>query len=431
MIPRYTNPEMGRLWTDENRFAAWLKVEIAIMRALGEQGIIPAEAADEVEAKARIDVERISEIEETIKHDVVAFTTSIAEQVGEPARYFHYGVTSSDVIDTALCLVVQEAAEMILARLDEMREVLKRRALEHRKTVMVGRTHGIHAEPTTLGLKFALYFEEMGRARERIEAAKEGLAFGKISGSVGTYAHLGPEIEERVCELLGLKPAPVSTQVLQRDRHAAFLSTLALLACTLEKLAVEIRGLQRTDIREVEEEFTRGQKGSSSMPHKRNPIGSENISGLARVVRANALAAMENVALWHERDISHSSVERVIFPDSCILTEYMLRRLTKIADRLVVYPERMLENMGLTRGLVYSQRVMLALVRKGMTREEAYTATQRNAMRCWEELAPLKDLLAADEEVMSKLTPVELNDLFDPHSMLRNVDAIFRRVFGE
>jgi adenylosuccinate lyase len=431
MIERYTNPEMGRLWTDEDRFAAWLKVEIAIMRALEEKGDIPAGSTGEVEKKAGIDIGRILELEETLKHDVIAFTTSIAEQVGEPARFFHYGVTSSDVIDTALCLVVREAAGLILERVDAMRAVLKRRALEHRMTVMVGRTHGIHAEPTTLGLIFALYYEELGRARRRIEAAKDDMAFGKVSGSVGTYAHLGPEIEERVCELLGLEPAPVSTQILQRDRHAAFLGSLALLACTLEKIAVEIRGLQRTDIREVEEEFTRGQKGSSSMPHKRNPIGSENISGLARVVRANSLAAMENVALWHERDISHSSVERVIFPDSCILIEYMLKRLTKIVDRLVVYPQRMLENLELTRGLVYSQRVMLALVDKGMTREQAYAASQRNAMRCWEEKMPLKELLAADKEVSAKLTQAELDDLFDPHSMLRNVDAIFKRVFGE
>ena len=430
MIERYTNPEMGNLWSDESRFRAWLLVEIAIMRALEEQDIIPAGSADAVEAKARIDLPRILELEESIKHDVIAFTTSIAEQAGEPARFFHYGVTSSDVIDTALALVVRDAAEMILERIDAMREVVKRRALEHRKTVMVGRTHGIHAEPTTLGLKFALWYEELGRDRERVAAAKEGLSFGKISGAVGTFSHLGPEVEERVCELLGLTPAPVSTQVLQRDRHAAFISSLAILASTLEKIAVEVRGLQRTDIREVEEEFTKGQKGSSAMPHKRNPIGSENISGLARVIRANSLAAMENVALWHERDISHSSVERVIFPDSCILAEYMLRRMTKILDRLVVYPERMLQNLNLTNGLVFSQRVMLALVRAGMTREQAYAASQRNAMRCWEEKTPLRELLGADEEVAALLSPEELDDLFDPISMLRNVDAIFERVFG-
>ena len=431
MIERYTNPEMGNLWTDESRFGAWLRVEIAIMRALEENGTIPAGSADAVEAKAKVDLPRILELEESLKHDVIAFTTSIAEQVGEPARFFHYGVTSSDVIDTALALVVRDAAEMILERIDAMREVMKRRALEHRKTVMVGRTHGIHAEPTTLGLKFALWYEELGRDRERVVAAKEGLSFGKISGAVGTFSHLGPEIEERVCGLLGLTPAPVSTQVLQRDRHAAFISSIAILACTLEKIAVEVRGLQRTDIREVEEEFTKGQKGSSAMPHKRNPVGSENISGLARMIRANSLAAMENVALWHERDISHSSVERVIFPDSCILAEYMLRRMTKILDRLVVYPERMLQNLNLTNGLVFSQRVMLALVRAGMTREQAYAASQRNAMRCWEEKTPLRELLGVDGEVTALLSPEELDDLFDPLSMLRNIDAIFERVFGE
>jgi adenylosuccinate lyase len=431
MIPRYTNPEMGRLWSDEHRFESWLRVEIAVMRALGEKGIIPADAAGVVEAKAGIDLERITRLEETLKHDVIAFTTSIAEQVGEPARFFHYGVTSSDIIDTALALVVGEAGEIILAGIDRLREVLGRRALEHRRTVMVGRTHGIHAEPTTLGLKFALWYEETARARERVEASVRDMRFGKVSGSVGTFAHLGPEIEERVCELLGVKPAPVSTQIIQRDRHAAFIAALALLGCTMEKIAVEIRGLQRTDIREAEEEFTGGQKGSSSMPHKRNPIGSENISGLARLLRANAIAAMENVALWHERDISHSSVERVIFPDSCILADYMLRRLTKILDRLVVYPERMLENLDLTKGLVYSQAVMLALVRKGATREEAYAAVQRNAMRCWEEKRPLKDLLAADAGVSAILSARELDDLFDPHSMLRNIDAVFKRVFGE
>lgn len=431
MIPRYTNTEMGRLWSDENRFGSWLRVEIAIMKALAEQEIIPADAPIEVERKAKIDIRRIAELEETLKHDVVAFTTSISEQVGEPARFFHYGVTSSDVIDTALCLVVQQAAGMILNRVDTIREVLRRRALEHKMTVMVGRTHGIHAEPITLGLKFALWFEDLGRARKRIEDSKEGLAYGKVSGSVGTFSHLGPEIEERVCALLGLKPAPVSSQILQRDRHAAFISSLALLAGTLEKIAVEIRGLQRTEIREVEEEFTKGQKGSSSMPHKRNPIGSENISGLARVIRASALAAMENIALWHERDISHSSVERVIFPDSCILADYMLKRLTGILDRLVVYPERMKENLSLTHGLVYSQRVMLELVRRGMSREEAYAAAQRNAMRCWDEKRPLKELMAEDHGVLKVLSTEELEELFEPRSMLANVDKILERVFGE
>jgi adenylosuccinate lyase len=430
MFPRYTNPEMGQIWTDENKFATWLKVELAIMQAEAEAGIIPTQAWKDVEAKAEINVERILEIEETVKHDVIAFTTSIAEYVGDSARFLHYGVTSSDVLDTSLALLVREAGQLIIKDIDAMIVVCKRRALEHKMTVMVGRTHGIHAEPTTLGMKFALWHQGMTRSRTRILAAIEDISFGVISGAVGTFAHLPPSIEERVCELLDLKPAPISTQVLQRDRHAAFHAALAVMAGTVEMIAVEIRGLQRTDIREVEEEFTKGQKGSSAMPHKRNPIGSENITGLSRIIRTNALAAMENQALWHERDISHSSVERVIFPDSCILADYTVRRLTKILDRLVVYPERMLENMWLTKGLVFSQRVMLALVNKDMSRENAYDIAQRNAMKCWETKTPLKDLLAADEEAMKHLTMSELDDLFTAETMLGSVDAIFTRVFG-
>lgn len=430
MIPRYTNPEMGRLWSDENRFKTWLRVEIAIMQALAEQNVIPVSAVEDVKSKASVNVDRILKIEETVKHDVIAFTTAIAEVVGESARYFHFGVTSSDVVDTAMAIMARDAGKLILNDIEAIRKVLKRRALEHKDTVMIGRTHGIHAEPTTLGLKFALWYEEMGRNSDRFNRAVDDISFGKISGSVGTFAHIGPEVEERVCQLLDLVPAPVSTQVLQRDRHASFVSTLAILAGTMEKIAVEVRGLQRTDIREVEEEFGKGQKGSSSMPHKRNPIGSENISGLARVVRSNSLSAMENQALWHERDISHSSVERVIFPDSCILTDYMLRRLTKILDGLLVYPERMKENMGLTKGLIFSQRVMLSLVQKGMTREDAYEAVQKNAMRCWDEKIPLQDLLAEDTDVKSYIDAKELDDLFNPSSMLKNVDVIFKRVFG-
>ena len=430
MISRYTNPEMGRIWTEENKFAAWLKVELAIMQAQAEAGIIPADAVEAVREKARIDIDRILAIEETVKHDVIAFTTSIAEFVGEPARHFHYGVTSSDVLDTAIALLTQEAGAMILADFDAMLEVLKNQAHAYKDTVMVGRTHGIHAEPTTLGLKFALWYEMMGRNRTRVADALEGMRVGKISGAVGTFAHLDPSIEERVCELLGLRPAPVSTQVLQRDRHAAFLSALAVTAGSMEQIAVEIRGLQRTDIREAEELFSKGQKGSSAMPHKRNPIGSENITGLARIIRSNSLAAMENQALWHERDISHSSVERVIFPDSCILTDYAIRRQTRILANLLVYPERMQENMWLTNGLIFSQRVMLSLVEKGLSRERAYELSQRNAMRCWEEKTPLKDLLATDDDVAKHLTDAELDDLFDPHLMLKNVDAIFERVFA-
>lgn len=430
MIARYTNPEMGRIWTEENKFAAWLKVELAIMQAQAEAGIIPADAVEAVREKARIDIDRILAIEETVKHDVIAFTTSIAEFVGEPARHFHYGVTSSDVLDTAIALLTQEAGAMILADFDAMLDVLRKQAHEYKDTVMVGRTHGIHAEPTTLGLKFTLWFEMMQRNRARVAEALEGMRVGKISGSVGTFAHLDPGIEERVCELLNLEPAKVSTQVLQRDRHAAFLSALAVTAGSMEQIAVEIRGLQRTDIREAEEFFSKGQKGSSSMPHKRNPIGSENITGLARLIRSNAIAAMENQALWHERDISHSSVERVIFPDSCILTDYAMRRQTRILGNLLVYPERMQENMWLTNGLIFSQRVMLRLVEKGLSRERAYELSQRNAMRCWEEKTPLKDLMAADDDVTKHLSAAELDDLFDPRSMLKNVDAIYKRVFG-
>lgn len=414
MIPRYTNPEMGNIWQDQNKYETWLKVEIAIMQALSEQGVIPVEAVEAVKEKAQINIERILEIEETVKHDVVAFTTCVAEYVGEPARYFHYGVTSSDVLDTSLALLTKEAGELILKDIDFFIDILKKQAHEYKDTVMVGRTHGIHAEPTTLGLKFALWYAAMKRNRERVQSAVKGLSFGKISGAVGTFAHLGPEIEERVCELLGLNPAPISTQVLQRDRHADFLTSLAVMAGTIECIAVEIRGLQRTDIREVEENFSKGQKGSSAMPHKRNPVGSENLAGLARLVRSNSVAAMENQALWHERDISHSSVERVIFPDSCILSDYMLKRMGRILNNLLVYPERMKENMWLTKGLVFSQRVMLTLVQKGLSREAAYDVAQRNAMRCWEEKVPLKDLLAQDEELKTHVTPEELEDLLIP-----------------
>lgn len=431
MIPRYTNPEMGNIWQDQNKYETWLKVEIAIMQALAEQGVIPSAAVKAVKEKARINIERILEIEETVKHDVIAFTTCVAEYVGEPARYFHYGVTSSDVLDTSLALLTKEAGELILKDIDTFIDILRKQAHQYKDMVMVGRTHGIHAEPTTLGFKFALWYAAMKRNRARIVDAVDGMSFGKISGAVGTFAHLSPEIEERVCELLGLRPAPISTQVLQRDRHADFLTSLAVMAGTIECIAVEIRGLQRTDIREVEENFSKGQKGSSAMPHKRNPIGSENLTGLARIVRSNAIAAMENQALWHERDISHSSVERVIFPDSCILADYMLRRMGRILDNLLVYPERMKENMWLTKGLVFSQRVMLVLVQKGMSREAAYDVAQRNAMRCWEEKVPLKDLLAQDEELKQHITPEELEDLFDPHTMMHNVETVFARVFAE
>lgn len=429
MIERYTNPEMAAHWTDQRKFETWLEVEIAIMKALSEQEIIPADAVEAVEKNARIDVDRILEIEETVKHDVIAFTTSIAECVGGQARYFHYGVTSSDVLDTALALMIQRAGALILEQVESFLGVLREQAFTFKELVMVGRTHGIHAEPTTLGMKFTLWYEAMKRNKARLTAAIEDMRVGKISGAVGTFAHIPPAIEERVCQMLGLKADPISTQVIQRDRHAAFHTALAVMAGTLETIAVEIRGLQRTDIREVEEQFSKGQKGSSAMPHKRNPIGSENITGLARLIRSNSLAAMENQALWHERDISHSSVERVIFPDSCILADYALRRMGRILKNLVPYPDAMQANLWKTNGLVFSQRVMLFLVQKGLSRERAYELSQRNAMECWESKRPLKELLSEDTDVMSIISDQELENLFDPASMLDNVQYIFARVF--
>lgn len=431
MIARYTRPEMGRIWTLENKYSRWLDVEIAVCEAWAELGEIPEEALKIIKKKARFDVERIEEIEKTVKHDVIAFLTSVAENVGPESRYIHKGLTSSDVVDTAQALLMREASNIIIEDIKTLREVLKEQAFRHKETPCIGRSHGVHAEPMTFGLKFALWWEEMGRNMERMKRAREVISVGKISGAVGTFSNIPVEIEEKVCKTLGLKPEPVATQVVQRDRHAEYLLTLALIAATIEKIAIEIRHLQRTEVLEAEEPFEAGQKGSSAMPHKRNPIGCENLSGLARVVRANALASIENIALWHERDISHSSVERIIIPDSSILVDYMLNRLTGILKNLQVYPDRMKENMQKSFGLFNSQRVMLALTEKGLTREEAYLLVQKNAMKSWEERKDFKSLLLKDRDIKKHLSSSEIEALFDTRNYFNNIDYIFRRVFKE
>ena len=437
MIKRYTRPEMGQLWTQENRYRKWLQVELAVCEVRAERGEIPWEDWLVIKEKANFDPNRIEEIEEITKHDVIAFISNVAEYVGPPSRFIHEGLTSSDVLDTSLALLLVDASDILLKDIDRLMEALKKQAFRWKDLIMIGRSHGVHAEPITLGLKFALWYEEMKRNRERLLKARETVRVGKISGAVGTYANIDPEIEKAACEKLGLKPDPISTQIVQRDRHAEFFTTLAVIGCTIEKIAVEIRHLQRTEVREVEEYFAPGQKGSSAMPHKRNPIGCENLSGLARVLRANALAAMENVALWHERDISHSSVERIIAPDSTILLDYMLNRLTGIIEKLTVYPENIQRNLALTGGLFNSQRVMLALMGRhaglplqGLSRNEAYELVQRNAMKVWEQGGHLKERLMADAEVMRYLTKDELEELFDLRFYVRHVDTIFKRVFG-
>jgi adenylosuccinate lyase len=429
MIGRYTRPEMGRLWSEEGKYRTWLEVELAVCEALARRGQIPPDEMEAIRTKAGFDAARIDEIESEVRHDVIAFLTSVAEHVGPASRHIHYGLTSSDVVDTAQALVLVRATDKLLAGVDGLMEVLKRRAVEHRHTIMVGRTHGIHAEPYTLGLKFASWFEEARRNRRRLESARAEVAHGKISGAVGTYAHLGPEIEAEVLESLGLAVEPVSTQVVPRDRHAVFVAALAVLASSLDRIATEIRHLQRTDVREVEEPFVAGQKGSSSMPHKRNPVGCENVSGLARVVRAHVQAALENIPLWHERDISHSSVERVVFPDATILCDYMLARMTRILDGLVVYPEAMRTNLDRLKGLVFSQAVLLELTRRGATREEAYELVQRNSMRVWSGEGTLEHNLASDPDVARWLDAEALAACFDPRRYLRNVDAIYERLF--
>lgn len=428
MIERYTRPEMGEIWTEENRFRAWLEVEILACEAWAELGVIPREDVEKIRKNARINVSRIHEIERDTRHDVVAFTRAVAETLGPESKWVHYGLTSTDVVDTALSYLLLQANRILLKDIDRFLEVLKKKALQYKDTVMMGRTHGVHAEPTTFGLKMALWYAEMKRNRERFVRAMEEVRVGKISGAVGTYANIDPFVEEYVCRKLGLEPAPISTQTLQRDRHAAYMATLALIATSLDKFATEIRGLQKSETREVEEAFKKGQKGSSAMPHKRNPVGSENICGLARVIRGHMLSAYENVPLWHERDISHSSVERVILPDATILLNYLLNRFAGIVEELTVFPENMKRNMERTFGLIYSQRVLLTLINKGLKREEAYDRVQRLAMRAWEEQRAFRPLVEADEVISGILTPEEIADCFDYRYHLKHVDTLFRRV---
>jgi adenylosuccinate lyase len=429
MIKRYTNPEMGAIWSDARRYETWLDVELAATDAMAEAGLIPADAARELRAKAAFDIHRIEEIEQTTQHDVIAFTTAVAEKAGPSARWLHFGLTSSDVLDTAQALQMRQACGLIVKGIAALMEAVRERAEEHRRTPMIGRTHGVHAEPMTLGVKLALWYAELQRDLDRVLRARDVISVGKLSGAVGMFAHLDPEIEAKVCKRLGLEPAPVSSQVIQRDRHAELLATLAITAASLEKFALEIRGLQKTEIGEIEEPFAKGQKGSSAMPHKRNPIACEQIVGLARLVRANAMAAMENVALWHERDISHSSVERVILPDSFIALDHMLRRFTRVVRGMVVYQDRMRENLDRSRGVVFSGTVLLELAKRGVSREQAYEWVQRNAMRAFHEQKDFKSLLLADQDLMKVLAPADVEKAFDLNDQLRNVDAIFERVF--
>ena len=428
MIPRYTLPAMGKIWEDEFKFDTWLKIEILACEARAELGEISKKDLEIIKGKARFNVDKILEIEETTKHDVIAFLTNVAEYVGPESRHIHYGMTSSDILDTTLSFQMKSAGELLLNRLYELKDKLKQKSIEYKNTICVGRSHGIHAEPTTMGLKFALWFEETKRNISRLKNAIDSISVGQISGAVGTFEHLSPEVEEYVCDKLGLKPAPVSTQVIQRDRHAEFLSVLAIIGATLEKISVEIRHLQRTEVLEAEEFFSKGQKGSSAMPHKRNPIVSERITGLARVLRGNAMAALENVALWHERDISHSSVERIIIPDSCIALDYMLDLAINLISNLILYPENMLTNLNITRGLIYSQTVLLKLVNKGMKREDAYNVVQTHAMAVWSDKNKnLMDELLNADEVRKYLTDEEINGIFNSNQMLHNVDFIFNR----
>ncbi len=429
MIPRYTSPDMGRVWSDQRKYETWLQVELAAVDAMARAGIVPEEAARDLRARATFHIERIEEIEQVTQHDVIAFTTAVAETVGPSARWLHFGLTSSDVIDTAQALQMREACDLILNDVRALMNAVRARAEEHRRTPMIGRTHGVHAEPMTFGLKLALWYAELARDVARIERARAVISVGKLSGAVGTFAHLPPSVEADVCRTLGLQPAPVASQVVQRDRHAELLSALAITGSTLEKCALEIRGLQKTEIGEVEEPFAKGQKGSSAMPHKRNPIGCEQIVGLARLLRANAGAAFENNALWHERDISHSSVERVIVPDTFIALDHMLRRFTRIVKGMVVYPERMRENLERSGGVVFSGTVLLELARRGVSREQAYEWVQRNAMRAFHEQRLFKSLLLEDGDVTRVLTPAEIERAFDLNDQFRHVDHIFDRVF--
>ena len=431
MIPRYTRPEMGAIWSDENKFQKWLAVEIATAEAEAEAGLIPKSAARAIRRKGRVDVQHVLEIEKEVKHDVIAFTTNVAEHVGREARYLHFGLTSNDVVDTAQGLLIKDASKVLLEDLDRLAAVLKKRAHEFKHTPMVGRTHGIHAEPITFGVKIAIWYAECQRNRERLAYAAEQMRVGKTSGAVGIYSHLSPAIEKKILAKLGLKPSPAESQVIQRDRHAFYVSTLAVIAASLEKIALEVRGLQRTEVREVEEFFSAKQKGSSAMPHKRNPVTAEQICGLARVVRANAQAAFENVALWHERDISHSSVERVILPDSTILLDYMLNKTANLVEKMFVYPERMQENLDLLKGLIFSGQLLLDLTDKRVAREEAYRWVQRNAMQVWQTREDFKSLVLRDPDISSRLSAKEIAAVFNAKRYLKHVDQIFRQVFGK
>jgi adenylosuccinate lyase len=430
MIDRYTLPEMGALWSDQTKFQKWLDVEIAVCEVHAEMGTIPRDALEQIKSRAKFSVARINEIEKTTDHDVIAFTTNLAESIGEASRFVHYGLTSSDVVDTANALLLRDACDLLLKKIDVLLDGLKRRALEFKDTPQVGRTHGIHAEPTSFGLVFALWFDEMRRNRQRLQKARESVAVGKISGAVGAFAHLDPQVEEKVCAALGLKPAPVSTQIIQRDNYAEYLCTLAIIASSLDKFALQIRHWQRTEVREAQEKFKKGQKGSSAMPHKRNPILSERICGMARVVRANSIVGLENVALWHERDISHSSAERVVLPDSSIATDYMLQKMASLVEGLVVYPERMLENLAATRGSIFSGQLLLALTKAGVSREQAYEWVQRNALKAWDEGGELRALVSVDRDISAHLSKEQIDRAFSVDTYLRNVGAIFARVFG-
>jgi adenylosuccinate lyase len=431
LIPRYTRPDMGRIWSDENRFRTWLAVEVAATQTLAEAGIVPKDAAHAIQQRADFNLNRIAEIEAEVRHDVIAFTSAVAEIVGPHSRWFHYGLTSNDVVDTSQALLIQQASAIIASDLEKLSDVLERRAWEFKDTPMIGRTHGIHAEPISFGFKLANWYSETQRNIARFRTAAEDMRVGKFSGAVGTFAHLSPELEENMCKRLGLKAAAISSQVIQRDRHAAYLATLAVIACTLDKIATELRHLQRTEVREVEEFFSEKQKGSSAMPHKRNPITLEQISGLARVVRSNAQAAFENVALWHERDISHSSVERIIIPDSTTLVDYMLQKTKHVLDTMFVYPERMKSNLESTGGLVFSGQLLLDLVEHGVSREDAYRAVQNHAMRAWKEGLNFRDLVLKDKSITGRLPRQQIERAFDLKRQLRNIDKIFARVFGE
>jgi adenylosuccinate lyase len=430
VIERYSRPEMARIWEPENRYRKWLDIELYACEAHAEMGAIPRDAVERIKSRASFDVKRIDEIEQVVKHDVIAFLTSVADFIGDDSRFVHLGLTSSDVLDTSFAMLLSEASDLIIDDIKRLMEAIKVRAFEHKDTPMMGRSHGIHAEPVTFGIKMALWYDEMRRNLRRMEAARETVSYGKISGAVGTFANIDPQVEEYVCRKAGLKPAPCSTQIIQRDRHAEFFATLAIVASSIEKFAVEVRHLQRTEVLEAEEFFSKGQKGSSAMPHKRNPVLSENLSGLARLVRGYAVSALENVPLWHERDISHSSVERVIGPDATIVIDFMLNRCRGLIENLVVYPENMMKNLNMMKGLVFSQRVLLELANAGASREKAYALVQRNAMKVWEEGKDFQEELLGDADVRNYLSEESIREAFDLGYHLKHVDTIFKRVFG-